>query len=224
MLRSIRIACRYIKKYPQRSMAMILSIAPQRFSIVAIGSLNESAKNAQVLYAKNYGAQHVIYVDLNREQVKEVQASPKVQRTAVLAYYDAWNSPKGMRDGPSCCRQQSILHMENTALKAGRFPGKPGEIALEGWVLDRLRTPHRLGQSLDISPLDRGEKEHFKLVGILEDRMDEKSTGSMQAFVALGKERLWETEGHLNALVEFKEGASLKKEIDAACRGNRDGP
>ena len=214
MLRSIRMACRYIKRYPQRSMAMILSIALSVFLIVAIGSLNESAKNAQVLYAKNYGAQHVIYVDLNREQVKEVQASPKVQMTAVLAYYDAWNSPKGMRVD-LLAADSNILHMENTALKAGRFPGKPGEIALEGWVLDRLRLPHRLGQSLDISLLDRGEKEHFKLVGILEDRMDEKSTGSMQAFVALGKERLWETEGHLNALVEFKEGASLKKEIDA---------
>ncbi|AGK99811.1 ABC transporter permease [Desulfoscipio gibsoniae] len=209
----IRIACRYIRQYPQRTIAMILSITLSVFLIVAIGSLNESAKNSQVVHCKNYGAQHVIYRELDQKQTEKVKAYQNVQRVAVLAFYGEWKSPNGLTVN-LLATDNNNLSMENTCIKAGKFPSQTDEIAIEGWVLDQLRLPHKLGQTLEISLGEKGEKRNYTLVGIIKDRMDEKSTGRLNAFVTSHKEILSERDGHLYALVEFKPEVKIKEEIN----------
>ena len=209
----IRIASRYIAKYPQRSIAMLLSIALSVFLIVVIGSLNESSRNADVMHCKNYaGAKHVIYREINLDKLEKINANKNVKRMATLLYYDGWNSSNGLTVN-LLAADADILYMENTQMQAGKFPTQSYEIAIEGWVLDQLRLPHKLGQTLEITLQEKDERQNYTLTGIIKDRMDEKSSGRLEAFVAFNKENLIGRETHLNALVEFKEGVKIGEEI-----------
>jgi len=209
----IRIARSYIVKYPQRSIALVLSIALSVFFIVTIGSLNESSRNVEIRQCKAHdGAQHVIYREINAAKIKNIKTNPHVKQVATLGYYDAWNSPNGLSVN-LLAADADILYMENTQMQSGRFPAQAGEIAVEGWVLDQLRLPQQLGQSLKIPLRERGITRDFTLAGIIKDRLDEKSTGQLEAFIALNNENLTGNENRLIALVEFKEGVKINEEI-----------
>ena len=209
----IRIACRYIRKYPQRSLAMALSVVLSVFLIVAIGSLNESSKNSQVMHSKNQGAQHVIYHGINAEQLEKARAYRNAERVAALVYFDQWNTPDGLAVS-LLAADSNNLYMENTRIKEGSLPTQPDEIALEGWVLDQLGLPHKVGETLQIDLVEKGEKRGYTLTGIIEDRMEEKATGQLDAFIALNEGILSEKDGQISALVEFKQGVGINEEID----------
>lgn len=209
----IRLAGRYLSKYPQRTVAMVLSIALSVFLIVTIGSLTESSRNVEVRQCKAHaGPQHVMYKGLNAAGIKKIRTNPHVKQMATLCYYDAWNTPKGLTVN-LLAADAGILYMENTQLQSGRFPARVGEIAMEGWVLDQLRLPHQPGQNLKISLQEKGDTGNYTLVGIIKDRLDEKSTGQLEAFIASNNENLTGNENRIIALVEFKEGVKINEEI-----------
>ena len=101
--------------------------------------------------------------------------------------------------------------MESNEIKEGRFPTKPNEIAMEEWVLDRLRIPCKLNQTIKMSFAESGEKE-FKLVGIIENNLDKKRTGRLETYIAFNDENLAGREDHIYSFVEFKEGLNCRQE------------
>ncbi|KNF09558.1 ABC-type transport system, involved in lipoprotein release, permease component [Gottschalkia purinilytica] len=219
MLTYIKIAWKYIIKYSKRSFAMVLAITLSSFLIITIGSMNESSKVININTAKKIdGAQHVTYGGINLNQVEKVKSNRNVKRISNTVYYNGWNDKNQLLVN-MIAADSNILYMEATKMKEGRFPTKSNEIAIEEWVLDRLELKHELGQTIEI-PLKEGKKiKQFKLSGIIKDRMDEKSTGTLEAFVAFNKERLLGKENSINLLVEFKDGVKTRNEIKKLAKG-----
>lgn len=204
-------AWKYIKEYRKRSIAMVLSIALSVFLIVTIGSLAESTRVLQVNMAKkDLGVQHVRYDELNMDQLKKIKEYEKCKKVANSFYYDGWNHESGLTVY-MLGAEENILYMESTKIVEGRFPTKSNEIAMERWVLDRLRISHELNQNIKVSLVEKGEKA-FKLVGIIEDNLDKQSTGGLEAFIVFNDESLVGRENHMYSFVEFKEGLNYRNE------------
>ncbi len=214
----IRIAGRFMAQYPQRTIALIISIALSVFLIVAIGSLSQSVRKANVISCINErGAQHVIYHDskFDIEKVKILRGQPSVKSYAKLFYYGSWKTQNGL-DLNLLAADTNILHMNSTRMLAGRYPQRSHEIAMEGWILNRLRLPHALGQNLSIELQEQGVQQNFTLVGIIKDRMDAKASGQLESFIAFNQENLLGRAPHrnaLNILVEFKDGVKINQAI-----------
>lgn len=207
----MKIAWKYIREYKKRSIAMILSIALSVFLVVTIGSLAESTRVLQVNDAKkDSGLQHVRYDGVNMEQVNKIKEYQNVKKVANSFYYDGWNHESGLTVN-ILGAEKNILYMESNKMKVGRFSTKSNEIAVEEWVLDRLRIPHELNQTIKISLAENGEKE-FKLVGIIENNLDKQSVGNLEAYVAFNDENLAGRENHIYSFVEFKEDLNYRDE------------
>ena len=213
MLNYVRMAWRYITRYPIGSLVLWASITLSVFLIVVIGSLGESSRNADLKNVKAYeGQQHVVYTELNTSQTESSRQYDSIKESARLFYYDDWKSSNQFLVN-LLAADRNILYMEDTALIKGRFPNRVNEIAVESWVLERLRLPQQLGQSLEIFMPNRGETQHFKLVGIIKDRLAEKSSGQMEAYIAFDQSYLPGRENHISLLVEFKPGVNITEEI-----------
>lgn len=209
----IKLAGRYMLKYPQRTIAMVLSITLCVFLIVSIGSLSESARTVNILHLKNeVGAQHVIFREVNIDKLAQLKNRPGVKRMATLAYYDDWSCANGLSVN-LLAADANILYMEDTRMQAGKFPSRANEIAVEAWVLERLNIVPKLGQEMSITLKDKNETRKFILTGIIKDRMYEKSVGQMEAFLAFQPENLLDQGAHANALLEFKSDVKMKAEI-----------
>ncbi len=207
----MNIALKYIKEYRKRSIGMVLSIALSVFLVVTIGSLAESTRILQVNdVKKNSGLHHVRYDEVNIEQVKKIKEYKNVEKVANTFYYDGWNHKRGLTVNVLGA-EKNILYMESNEIKEGRFPTKPNEIAMEEWVLDRLRIPCKLNQTIKMSFAESGEKE-FKLVGIIENNLDKKRTGRLETYIAFNDENLAGREDHIYSFVEFKEGLNCRQE------------
>lgn len=213
MRRYMKIALRYIGKYRKRSIGMILSIALSVFMVVTIGSLAESTRVLQVNYArKASGLQHVRYDVVNIGQVKQIKEYQNVKQTANTFYYDGWNY-KGSMTVNVLGAEENILYMEAAKIKEGRFPAKPGEMAIEEWVLDRLGLPLKLNQTIKMSFAENGEKE-FRLTGIIEDNLVKKGRGNLEAYIAFNDENLAGRQNHIYSFVEFKDGLNYRNEAN----------
>lgn len=208
-----KLAWKYMIKYPQRTIAMVLSITLCVFLIVSIGSLSESAKTVNILHIKKeIGVQHVIFREVAIDKLDLIRHRPSVKRMAALAYYDDWVCPNGISVN-LLAADTNILYMEDTQMQAGRFPSQSNEIAMEAWVLQRLNIAPELGQELSIALKTENQTREFILTGIIKDRMMEKSTGSMEAFLAYKPENLLDNGAHSNVLLEFDPDVEMKAEI-----------
>lgn len=207
----MKIAWKHIKEYKKRSIAMILSIALSVFLVVTIGSLAESTRTLQVDEAKKVsGLQHVRYDAIGVDKVNKIREYQNVKKVANSFYYDGWEYGGGLTVN-ILGAEKNILCMESSKMKVGKFPTKSNEIAMEEWILDRLRIPHKLNQTIKIPLAENGEKE-FKLVGIIENNSDKQSVGRLEAYVAFNNENLVGKENHIYSFVEFKEGLNYKDE------------
>ena len=207
----MKIAWKHIKEYKKRSIAMILSIALSVFLVVTIGSLAESTRALQVDEAKKVsGLQHVRYDAIDVDKVNKIREYQNVKKVANSFYYDGWKHESGLTVN-ILGAEKNILYMESNKMKVGKFPTKSNEIAMEEWVLDRLRIPHKLNQTIKIPLAENGEKE-FKLVGIIENNLDKQSVGRLEAYIAFNDENLAGRENHIYSFVEFKEGSNYKYE------------
>lgn len=219
----VRLSCRYLLKYPQRSLSMITSIFLSVFLIVAIGSLSISVRNANVIACKNdNGPQHVIYRDrnFNLHNIKVLQSSPQIKNCSTLFYYGGWMTPNGLTVN-LLAADSKILYMNNTRMQAGRFPTRSHELALEPWVLDRLHLPHKLGQTLPVEVRKDGKIINCKLVGIIANRTAAEASGQLEAYLAFNQENLQERYTHnnaLNLLVEFQDGVKINQAIKQTSR------
>lgn len=215
MIKYLKLSLKYMLKYRRRTVAMVLSISLSTFFIVTMGSLSESSRNVEVSNVKRAtGVQQVIYRELNERNLVKIENNQNVKKQANMFYYDTWVARNGLTVN-LLGAENSILYMEETKILTGKFPNKSNEIALEGWVLERLRLPKEIGQLINIS-LQQGEEiKKFRLVGIIKDRADEKANGNLEGYIAYNKENLAGREEHINSLVEFKDETDILKEITA---------
>lgn len=190
---------------------MVIIIALSTFLIITIGSLTESSRMTNVNSAKKLvGIQHVRYNRLKIDQVNKIRKNKNVKVLANSSYYKEWNY-KDKLSVSIFSADKNILYMDATKISEGRFPTNSNEIAMEMWVLEKLRLPNKLGQTINI-PLEEGKEKKFKLVGIINDRSEIKSIGQLQAYIAFNKENLTNNKNHIYSFVQFKKGLDIKDE------------
>ncbi|AFS79572.1 ABC transporter permease protein [Gottschalkia acidurici 9a] len=207
----IKLALRYITSYKKRSIAMILAIALSSFLIVTVGSLSESARKSNAEYfKKTIGVQHVRYNNLNLEQVKKINDNKNVKTVGNSSYYNEGIFQNRISIN-LLSSDESMLYMDNTELLDGKYPIGVNEIALEKWVLKRLKLPEKLGQVIKISIKDR--EEEYRLVGIVEDREKSKAGKELEGYVAFIEENL-PNKNYIYSFVEFEEDLNIRDEIN----------
>lgn len=207
----MKVAWKHIKEYKKRSIAIVLSIMLSVFLVVTIGSLSESARVLQVDdIIQNTGRNHVFYNGLGKAQIDKISKEKNVKEVANSFNYGTWKSNNGV-NVDILAGEKKLLYMLDTEIIEGKYPTESNEIAIEGWVLDRLRLPHELNKNIKLSSKENGEKE-FKLVGIIKNRLHSQSHDFRNAFIAFDKGKLAQDKESIETLVEFKEGVTYKNE------------
>ena len=127
----MKIAWKYIKKYRKRSIAIVLSIALSVFLIVGVGTLLDSAKASQVEQMKyELGMQHVVYKNINIEQIGKLRESEDIETLGISIAYDGWNyKNKVLMNILSA--DENYIRMYNSEVIKGRYPENLNEIAIE---------------------------------------------------------------------------------------------
>lgn len=207
----MKLALRYIKSYEKRSIALMLAIALSSFLIITIGSLSESARRSNANYMrKTIGVQHVRYNKLNLEQVEKIKNNENINVVGNASYYD-----EGIFENRIAVNlissDENMLYIDNTKLLDGRYPVDSNEIAIEEWVLERLKLPNKTNQTIGLSI--KGKMKNYKLVGIVKNREKIMGDGKLEGYLAFRDESL-PNKNHIYSFVEFKEDTNIITEID----------
>lgn len=205
----IKISLKYIKNYFYRSLSIMISMIIGIALIVGIGTLSKSAKQADIDRMKyEFGDHHVIFEDVNKQQLNEISNSRDVETIGLTRYYDSNTDTNQMLNLMEV--NEEYLDLANTKIIEGRMPTKPNEILLEPWVITNLGLEPELGQEITLDLYDKGKKETYTLVGIVEDRVSEKSMGIKQALLLLDSNNTEKAD----AYVKFNENSNIVRAID----------
>lgn len=179
----MKLAIKYIQKYYKRSFAIALSIILSVVLIVGVGMLSQSVKKAEVDELKyTSGNTHLKIDDLDKEQMDVLNQSEEIKNISYTSFYDGYNyKDKALVN--LIYSSENYLESDNASIIKGRFPKGEGEIALEEWVLMNLDLEPRLNQELELQLVNKGEVKKFKLVGIIEDRVPNKTNGIMEGII-----------------------------------------
>lgn len=205
----LRIITSYIKKYTSRTFAICSSIVLSIALIVGVGILSKSAKEAHVAKTKyECGDYHVRYKDLNSEQLEIIRKNKDTQQIGLTSYYDSNSNIDEILINLQKVNEEYIK-LGNSKIIKGKLPTKENEIALEEWVLKNLGVKPQIGENVTIDLFFKKQKQTFKLVGILEDRIREKSEGIMQGFLALDN-----NVSKIDAYIAFDEKSNINKNVN----------
>lgn len=179
----MKLAIKYIQKYYKRSFAIGLSIILSVVLIVGVGTLSQSVKKAEVDELKyTSGNTHLKIKNLNKEQIEILNKNKAIKNISYTSFYDGYNyKDKALVN--LIYSSESYLDLDNSSIVEGRFPNGEGEIALEEWVIMNLDLDPVLNQELELQLVNKGNVEKFKLVGIIKDRVPNKTSGIMEAII-----------------------------------------
>ncbi len=210
----LKLTTAYIKKYKSRSISMCLSMVLSIALIVGVGTLSNSAKQADINKIKyEEGLHHVRYVNLNKSQVDKLEKNKDIKELGISSYYDSSNPDSDLMINLSMANEEYIK-LGNSQLINGKFPTKPNEIAIEEWVLKNMGITPEIGQEVSVNLYGKQKEESYKLVGILKDRPKEKSSAIMEGFLAPNKNIMYE----LDAYVMFDENSDVYGAIQSVAK------
>lgn len=205
----LSIVLKYIKSYKTRSLAIILSIVLGTALIVGVGTLARSAQQADVDRMKReLGTHHVIFKDINKDQLDIVKQGNDIKEIGVTSYYASTELGEKL---PINIQYASENYLNNDSeLKKGRFPKGNNEVVVEEWVLNSMGLEPNLNQELTFKLYQKEKPETFKVVGILEDRYKEKQIGVCEMFLVLDENNI----NKFSTYVEFYENSDINKNIN----------
>ncbi len=205
----LSIVLKYIKSYKTRSLAIILSIVLGTALIVGVGTLARSAQQADVDRMKReLGTHHVIFKDINKDQLEIVKQGNDIKEIGVTSYYASTELGEKL---PINIQYASENYLNNDSeLKKGRFPKGNNEVVVEEWVLNSMGLEPNLNQELTFKLYQKEKPETFKVVGILEDRYKEKQIGVCEMFLAIDENNI----NKFSTYVEFYENSDINKNIN----------
>lgn len=207
MVESMKLSLKYIKKFSTRTFAISLSIILSMLLIVGVGILSQSAKVLEVEYLKyDNGNFHVVYSEINKKQLEEIRNTEGIKNIAVKSFYDGFNYNDILFISLNCV-DENYLPINNSKIIKGRLPKNENEIALETWVISNLGIKPDLNQTIDVKLENRNERRQYKLVGIIEDIVRNKTAGVTEGIVGRSSEET-NTNG-LKAYVEFNENVNI---------------
>lgn len=210
----LKLTTAYIKKYKSRSISMCLSMVLSIALIVGVGTLSNSAKQADINKTKyEEGLHHVRYANLNQSQIDKLEKNKDIKELGISSYYDSSNPDSDLMINLSMANEEYIK-LGNSKVIDGKFPTKPNEIAIEEWVLKNMGITPEIGQEVSVNLYGKQKEESYKLVGILKDRAKEKSSAIMEGFLAPNKSIMKE----LDAYVMFDENSNVANSIQSVAK------
>lgn len=205
----LKLVVAYIKKYRSRSFAICLSMVLSIGLIVAVGTLSKSARQANINKTKyEEGLYHVRFKDLNKEQLKILSKGEDIEKIGLSSYYDSKKPDEDLMLNLIQSNEEYLIS-GNSKILSGKFPTKSNEIALESWVLKNMGIKPNVGEVITIDLFNKEKSETYKLVGILNDRIKEKSIGLMEGFLALDTKNI----SKVDAYVTFDENSDINNNI-----------
>lgn len=155
---------RYLKANRRRTLLTILGIVLSVALVSTIGFFFQALQDAEVQdMKKTYGSFHLAFQQPSPELISKLMNHPKVGRSGVYTQGETYqvNTVKMIE----MITTDQALELQPYEITSGRFPAKPGEVAIEKWVLRFINPSAKIGDTI------RVEDRQFTLVGILEDQI-----------------------------------------------------
>lgn len=197
---------KYIKYYTSRSFSIMLSMMLSIALIVGIGTLSQSAKQADVEKMKyENGSNHVWFEDIKYRQYNLMSECKDVGKIGLVQYYDsAVNHPINLLRA-----DKNYIELCDSKIIKGRMPNKENEIVLESWVISNLGLKGKLGEQITFDLSEKNKKETYTLVGIIQDRFYEKSTGVIEGLLSIKGI----TTGNFKTYIKFNNNINITSAI-----------
>lgn len=176
-----KLAFQYIKKNLSRSLSIILSISIGIAIILGAGVINENVEKADIEGLRyELGNYHLKIKNIDKETIKNIDKEKNVEYTAIEQPQDGSNYKGQLLNITGI--NKNYLNISKSKLMSGRMPQKSNEILAEKWVLQNLGLKGEVGEKISLDLNGKKKKETFTVVGIISDRVYEKSIGVMEIF------------------------------------------
>lgn len=176
-----KLAFQYIKKNLSRSLSIILSISIGIAIILGAGVINENVEKADIEGLRyEIGNYHLKINNIDKEIIKNINKEKNVEYTAIEQPQDGSNYKGQLLNITGI--NKNYLNISKSKLILGRMPQNSNEIVAEKWVLQNVGLKGEVGEKISLDLNGKKKKETFTVVGIMTDRVYEKSTGIMELF------------------------------------------
>lgn len=172
MIKSYReITGKYLRAKRKRTALTLIGIILSVSLISAIGFFLRSMQEAQIQDMKNtYGSWHVVYKNVDDSLITKIKNNPVVVSSGLYAAGSATNI-NGDLKVKEVLGDTGSLKLLPYKLEEGRFPKAKGEVAVESWFLDRIKSDGKLGDIIKVAG------KEYTLVGILNDTYANQNEG-----------------------------------------------
>jgi len=208
------IAFRYLVKNPARSISIIVSITLSLALVVGFGVLLGSAQKTEIEKMRyECGYEHVKFHKVTAEQLAIIKVHQDLfKQTGIKSYYGYHYFPqKGCLF--LCCADPGYMRINGSEIIKGRFPSRPGEVALDTWSFEALGLRPEIDQKIVMDIDHRGSKsqEEFIVVGIMQDRVRNKANSVVEGLIPLSQVRKEESDTEFS--IEFKPDVAIDEAI-----------
>ncbi|RDY28094.1 ABC transporter permease [Romboutsia weinsteinii] len=212
MRNKLNIGIRYIKAYKKRSIAIILSMVLSIGLIVGMGILSRTNDHAELQKMKySQGMYHITIGGVDKNQVEKIKQNKTIENLGMFSIYK--NTSKEEKQSLPIVSVNKDYIINNSRIEKGRYPKDKQELIAEEWVLRNLGIEPKINKEITLKIDDNQggyKEEKFKLVGIMNDRLGEKSQGRMELYTSIDLN----ADTSMIANIAFKEGTNINKEID----------
>lgn len=181
------LAKKSLKAYKTKNILVILTIILSTCLVTSVGifaySIQNMLKNSAVEQAG--GNYHARYTNVSDKQFEILKNNRNVEE--VGEYIPLGNVKQAKAGDPMIAliyASPPTLDMTNTQLKEGKLPTKINEIAIEGWILDKLKVNWKIGDTIHIEDEANFINNDFVISGILQDNKINKSQNASTAIVS----------------------------------------
>lgn len=205
------LAKKNLKAYKTRNILTILAVILSTCLITAIGILGYSIQQMTVDVAikSSGGNYHGIYKTVNEKQFDILRNNRKIEEVGKRILFKSIKSSNPAY--PEILLEYvdlSAAKMSNMEIQNGKLPSKRNDIALESWVLHKMKIKPKVGQTVHTPYGD------FILSAVLKDNPQNKENKSFTAG-AVSKSFIMENvkSAEVDAYVRIKRGENVLKEI-----------
>ncbi|OAA85233.1 ABC transporter permease [Clostridium ljungdahlii] len=164
------LAKKNLKFSKTKNILIILTIVLATCLITAAGIMFYSIQSSIINSAEEQmGNYHGVYVNVNNKQIEMLNNNRKIEKLGECIPFKTIKN-KDLSDSAMelFYTDSAGADMTNVKLKRGNLPQKSNEIALESWVLDKLKVKSKIGESIHIK-YESNKSIDFILSGILSD-------------------------------------------------------
>lgn len=211
-MKNINLSMKYIKAYKLRSLAIIISIVFSIALIVGVGSLNATNNNLELQKMKyQTGIYHAEFKGIDKKQLKIIEENENIQQIGLLSLYNSTSKKEKQSIDIMSANNDYIL--SNSKLVEGKLPKEKNEMIAEAWVLRSLGIEPKVNSEITLNVKNEKNEfkdETFKLVGIVSDKIPDKSKGLKYLYVPFNTYR----GNPIFANIVFKENIDIPSEVN----------